>query len=481
MQPAVLEARQVSKRFGGTAALRSVSIRIAPGTIHALAGENGAGKSTLVSVLSGNLRPDSGVVLLNGQPLRLNSAADGEDEGISVVHQHFALIPAFTVAESLAFAALRRGPFWLDADALASNALRFADKLKWNVTPSAKVADLSVGEKQRIEILRALATSPRFVLFDEPTATLTAGEADQLFQVMRSLASEGVGVLFITHRLREALSVADRVTVLRKGSIVLSETPSSQLDESSLARAMVGDFKSAARRRHNVAGSHQVLAQDVVVQDSEGRNLVDGANLAAPFGAITGIAGVDGNGQTEFAEALAGVRGIVSGSITIPDGAEAAYIPQDRAVDGLALDMSVQDNLMIRGQRKPSLVRFGLISSRRKREWCSTLIQEYDVRAASISQIAGSLSGGNQQKLILARELDSNPLVIVAADPTRGLDVRAANFVRQKLVECAADGRCVILFSSDLDELSEIADKVYVMSRGRILEGDVASLMGGTV
>lgn len=482
MSDPVLEAVALTKRFGPTVALHGVSFAVNPGEVHALLGENGAGKSTLVSVLSGGVRPDAGLIRLNGEPVTFSSPRESRERGVAVVHQHFALIPAFSVAENLLLSEGSTQGVLPKGEDLVSGPKAIAEKVGWRVDFSAKVRDLSVGEQQRVEIIRALSGEVRAVLFDEPTATLTPTESDQLFDVIRSLRDDGVAIVLITHKLREVMQVADVVTVLRSGVVTLSAALIAACSERMLAESMVGEVESPSKP----SGSSSVGALEVrelKVRGDRGNLAVNNASFSAAFGSILGVAGVDGNGQVELAEAIFGIRPIESGGVQfdgVPADAKIAYIPQDRLVDGLAPLMSVAENLMIEGHKLGAL-RSGLfVSESRSAEWRRKLIEQFEIKCENENLKVESLSGGNQQKVLLARLLDERPDVVIAVDPTRGLDIRAAAFVRDRLVECATRGSCVILFSTDLEELQSVSNRMVVMSGGRISEGsDVGLLMGG--
>lgn len=373
------------------------------------------------------------------------------------------LVPAFTVAENLALASLRTTPF-LNAKASANEAQAIAENLGWQVNLDSVTADLSVGTMQRVEIIKALAGGGKVVLFDEPTATLSPDEVDDLFRVMRKLREEGRAIALITHKLDEALAVADRVTVLRKGKVVVT-APAQGLSPSQLAQWMVGELpsdlkKTAVPRRNNVA-----TISALSVFGDRGEKLVDDVSFEVSEGEILGFGGVAGNGQVPLAEALAGVRDYIGRREIIGD---VAYIPEDRQRDGLALSMSITDNLLIEGHRKQTLDVLGFFIRQRVRAWCETIVAKYAVQTTSIDAPASSLSGGNQQKIVVGRTLDGDPKFIVAVNPTRGLDVRAENYVHKQLLDAKAKGAAIALFSTDLDELSALADRVFYMNGGKL-------------
>lgn len=416
--------------------------------MHALLGENGAGKSTLASILSGNLQPTSGSLALDGREIRFRDARNARDRGVDVVHQHFMLVPAFTVAENLALFG-------------ATDAISHVD-----VPPNALARDLSVGEQQRVEIARALASGRALVLFDEPTAVLTPDEAQGLLERLRRLADEGRAIVLITHRVEEALAIADRITVLRGGRVV-AELSRERADARTLEALIAGgdlqrDTPEGERRR---SAKLRVQAVNLRVKGDRGNVAVDGVSLSISSGEIIGIGGVDGNGQTELAEAVAGIRPIEAG--TLDTVGRVAYIPGDRNRDGLALMMSVSDNLLIAGHRRKD-VRWGaLLHPGRVAGWARAVVQRYDVRPGRTDLPAAALSGGNRQKVVVGRELDGDPDILVAVHPTRGLDVRAEGDVHRMLLEAKARGCAVLLVSADPEELASLADRTFVMSRGK--------------
>lgn len=464
-----LNVRDVSKRFGVVRALEGVDVDFESGAIHAVLGENGAGKSTLMNVLGGFVRPDAGEVLLDGEPLPLGDPLGCRKRGVEMVHQHFMLVPAFTVAENLALARLGRLAGTLDLLETVEPSLLLARHLGWSVDSSARTEDLSVGDQQRIEILKALAGDAPVLIFDEPTAVLTPSEVDDLFRVLGDLRASGKTIILIAHKLDEVMRIADRVTVLRKGRKV-ADAEIGDVDPQTLARWMVGDLPQPPKRQPRPEGGPALTVRDLAVRGDRGQNAVQGVTFEVARGEVLGIGGVDGNGQVELAETLAGVRGWQSGDMTW-EGTNrlpvAAYIPQDRQAEGLALGMTVMENLLVGGgpaARGPFL-RPGAI-----RAWAKGLVARYDIRTPSLDIPVGSLSGGNQQKVVVARALDRAPDLLVAVNPTRGLDIQAADTVHQVILGAAEAGCAVILFSTDLDELAVLATRTLFMSRGRLVE-----------
>lgn len=451
----MLAARSVSKRFGPTVAVDEVTLTIAAGEIHAVIGENGAGKSTLMHLFEGRLTPDSG---------EIRAAAK-----VAMVHQHFTLVPAFRVEENIALSNLRPSLRSFDVASASRPGLDAAGRLGWKLDPHALAQDLSVGMKQRIEIAKALATQSRTFIFDEPTAVLDKAETEELFRVLRGLRDRGAGVVLIAHNLTEVLSVADRITVLRSGKVVES-VERSQANLEQLERWMIGDRLSRAQAPELNLGPTVLEAADLVVRGARGELAVKGVGFRLRQGEILGFGGVDGNGQVELAEALAGVRAIESGTIALGHaGKRRSYIPQDRRTEGLALGASVFDNLMIEGCRLPNLRRGPFVRIAAARAWARDLIEEFSIKTPDLEAPAGSLSGGNQQKIVVARALHQTPDVLVAVNPTRGLDLRATDYVRSRIRSAAANGAGVVLFSSDRDELDELSHHVHRMSGGTLV------------
>lgn len=420
--------------------------------------------------MSGNISADEGELTEGDRVLEFRHARDARRHGIDIVQQHFMLVPAFTVAENLALASLQTKPL-LNKQAASQEAQQIAESLDWNVDLNSVTADLSVGTMQRVEIIKALAGGGKVVLFDEPTATLSPDEVQDLFRVMCKLREDGRAIALITHKLEEALAIADRVTVLRKGKVVVT-APAKGIAPEQLAKWMVGELPPNLIKEKTSIGQKLVTASGLSVVGWRREKLVDDVSFEIAAGEIVGFGGVAGNGQVPLAEALAGIREFVGRCAIV---GEVAYIPEDRQRDGLALSMSIADNLLIEGHRKKSLSIFGLLIPNRVRAWCETIIAKYAVQTPSIDVPAASLSGGNQQKVVVGRSLDSDPNVIVAVNPTRGLDVRAENFVHKQLLDAKARGAAIAVFSTDLDELASLADRIYYMNNGRL----TSELLGG--
>lgn len=468
----MFDVRGVWKSFGVVRALEDVSTAFQAGEIHAVLGENGAGKSTLMNILAGFVIPDRGSVLLDGAPIPLGRAAECRKMGIAMIHQHFTLVPAFTVEENLALARSPRLYRGLRVGALSEPSKRHAERLGWEIDTRERTANLPVGVRQRLEIVKTLAGAggeARVLIFDEPTAVLAPEEVDEVFRALRELRDEGKVVILIAHKLREVMSVADRVTVLRRGKVV-ARAPVSGVTESQLAEWMVGDLGGGGLGRGPLVPTPGLEVRDLWVRGDRGNDAIRGLSLEARRGEILGIGGVDGNGQIELAEALAGVRRF-RGEIHIP-GPLLAYIPQDRQLDGLALSMSIEDNLLIEGVRHRDLTVGPFLRRPAIRTWADGLIARFQVKAPSATTTIDELSGGNQQKVVVARALDRLPDLLVAVDPTRGLDLKATGYVHDQIRQAAAQGAAVVLISSDRDELSDVADRVLFL-RGGALSGSI--------
>jgi simple sugar transport system ATP-binding protein len=479
---AALELRGITKRFGRIVANDGVDFDLRPGEVHALLGENGAGKSTLMSILYGLYKPDEGEVIVGGRPVTIDSPAAAIDLGIGMVHQHFMLVPIMTVAENIVLAEepTTRGGL-IDLKAAAARVRELSDRFGLAVDPDAVVEDVSVGQQQRVEILKALYRDANVLVLDEPTAVLTAQETQDLFRVLRSLRDDGKAIVFISHKLGEVLDIADRVTVLRRGKRV-GTVPVEGATEASLARLMVGRDvllrvdKPPARPREAV-----LEVRGLHVRDERDLPAVQGVDLTVHAGEIVALAGVDGNGQSELVEAITGLRTVESGSMLVGGedltGASArelvdagvAHIPEDRHRRGLVLRFTIAENLALREYRRPELSRHGWLSTRRMAARARSLIREFDVRGGDSGTLAAALSGGNQQKLVIAREIADNPRVLVAAQPTRGLDVGAIEFVHRRLVAERDAGRGILLVSLESEEIRSLADRILVIYEGRIV------------
>jgi general nucleoside transport system ATP-binding protein len=478
----VLEMRGITKQFPGVLANDHVNFDLRRGEVHALLGENGAGKSTLMSILYGLYTADSGEILMNGRPVTINSPKHAIELGIGMVHQHFMLIPVMTVTENIVLAnePVRAGVL-IDEPAAEKRVEEVARTFKFAVDPHARVENITVGQQQRVEIMKALYRNANILILDEPTAVLTPQEAQELFGILRSLTQEGISIIFITHKLNEVLEIADRITVLRRGKEV-ETVPQEGATEAGLARAMVGrEVLLRVEKKPAQPGDLLLRVEDLVVRDDRGLEAVRGVSFDVRAGEIVGIAGVDGNGQTELIDALTGLRKVGSGTIVVGDDdltranarqaldAGMGHIPEDRHRRGLVLDFNLAENLVLHDYGKEPFSHLGWVNPRGWIRWARGLLQEFDVRGGGPTTRGSSLSGGNQQKVVVAREVSRNPSVLIAAQPTRGLDVGAIEFVHRRLVEQRDAGKAVLLVSLELEEILSLSDRILVLYEGRIV------------
>ena len=476
-----LELRGITKRFGALVANDHIDLVVEPGEIHCLLGENGAGKSTLMNVLYGLYQADEGEIVLDDVVQKFAGPGDAMNAGIGMVHQHFMLIPVFTVAENvmLGHEQTKAGGL-LDLDAARELVREISSRFGFNIDPDAKIEDLPVGVQQRVEIIKALSRNANVLVFDEPTAVLTPQETDELMGIMRQLRDEGTSIVFITHKLREVREVADRITVIRLGKVVGEASPTATNVE--MASLMVGRaVELTVEKAPATPGDPALVITDLTVTDHVGHVLVDSVSFTVHRGEILAIAGVQGNGQTELTEAIMGLHDRVLGSITLGDhelvgrstrqvlDAGVGFVPEDRTEDGLVGTFTIAENLMLDRSTGEPFVKRGTLQLAELAQFASDRIVEFDVRTQGITSTASSLSGGNQQKVVLARELSRDLSLLVAAQPTRGLDVGSIEFVHKRIVATRDAGIPVIVVSTELDEVAALADRIAVMYRGRII------------
>jgi general nucleoside transport system ATP-binding protein len=477
----VLELRGITKRFPGIVANDSIDLDLGRGEVHALLGENGAGKSTLMNVLYGLYSPDEGEIRLRGAPVRFHSPKDAIESGIGMVHQHFMLIPVMTVAENVVLGAEPTQGLLLDEGRADATVRELARGFHFNVDPDARIENITVGQQQRVEIMKALYRKADILILDEPTAVLTPQEASELFEILRTLRREGISIIFISHKLNEVLEIADRITVLRRGKKI-DTVPAKGATEEQLAKLMVGRYVLLRVEKAPSNPTDALLqVEGLEVDDDRGLPAVRGLSFEVRAGEILGIAGVDGNGQTELIDALTGLRHARAGRVMLggrdATGANArrhldlglGHIPEDRQRRGLVLEFTLAENIELHDYDKEPVSRFGWLRPGVMIERAGRLLKEFDVRGGRPTSRAAELSGGNQQKVVLAREIDRDPRVLIAAQPTRGLDVGAIEFVHRRLVEERDEGRAVLLVSLELDEILSLADRIVVIYEGQIV------------
>ncbi len=476
-----LEVRNITKRFPGVIANDHVDFNLKKGEIHGLLGENGAGKSTLMNVIYGLYTPDEGEFYIDGKEAEINNPNDAINSGIGMVHQHFMLVPVFTVVENIILGSeVTRGPT-LDLRRARREVREISKEYGLEVDPDAVVEDLSVGIQQRVEIVKALYRRANILVLDEPTAVLTPQEAEDLFRVMKTLTERGVSIVFITHKLKEVLAVTDRITVMRRGKVVGTTTPQ-ESDEADLAAMMVGREVLLEVEKEPAAPENVVLeVKDLVVNDERGLTVVQGVNFAVRAGEILGIAGVQGNGQTELVETLTGLRNAESGTMSLRGKvlpfndprvlfeSGFSHIPEDRQKHGLVLTYSIADNMVLCTYYQEPFAHGIQRDKEVVLENAEELIEQFDVRTPGALVSAGKLSGGNQQKVIVAREFSRDSRILIANQPTRGLDVGSIEYIHKRIIEMRDNGVAVLLISAELDEIKSLADRIAVIYHGKLV------------
>lgn len=476
----VIEMREITKIFGEFVANDKINLELRKGEIHALLGENGAGKSTLMNMLAGLLEPTSGEIVVNGKSEKLDSPSKAASLGIGMVHQHFMLVEAFTVAENIILGSEVTNKGVLDLKKANADILELSERYGLAVDPTAKVEDISVGAQQRVEILKTLYRGADILIFDEPTAVLTPAEILELMDIMKTLVKEGKSIILITHKLDEIRAVADRVTVIRRGKSIQTVSIEGATNKN-LAEMMVGRSVSFVTEKEEAQPKEVVLQiSDLVVNENRGVPAVKELSLDVRAGEIVGIAGIDGNGQSELIQAITGLRKVKSGSIKIK-GQEVvglsprkitemnvSHVPEDRHRDGLVLEMMLSENIALQTYYKEPLSKNGVLNYNQINSYARKLMEEFDVRAANEIVPASALSGGNQQKAIIAREVDRNPDLLIVSQPTRGLDVGAIEYIHKRLIGERDKGKAVLVVSFELDEILNLSDRIAVIHDGKI-------------
>ena len=477
----LLEMEGITKRFPGVVANEAVNFDVRRGEVHTLLGENGAGKSTLMKILYGLYDADEGEIRLSGKPVTINSPSDAIDRGIGMIHQHFMLVPTLTVAENVALGLPPAKRFLQDLGPVRERIRELSDAYGLQVDPDAYIWQLAVGERQRVEIMKAIYRDVSLLILDEPTSVLTPAEVDDLFVTLRQMTDGGRGLVFISHKLHEVMALSDRITVLRGGRVTGRTVPS-ETSREQLAHMMVGrEVQLAPTRLESNAAEARLRVKDLNVLGDRGTPAVTDFDLEVRSGEVVGIAGVSGNGQRELAEALAGLRPVVSGEVVM-NGVETtdrtpkeirrlgvSYIPEERMRDGAIGEFSVAENLILCDHDRPPISRRGLLDFGQIEEGCSDLVRRFTVKTPTLDTPTANLSGGNIQKLVIARELSGEPELLIASQPTRGVDIGAAEYIHTVLMDQRAGGTAILLISEDLDEVIGLSDRIAVMFEGRIM------------
>ncbi|MFS9342824.1 ABC transporter ATP-binding protein [Streptococcus parasanguinis] len=476
----VIEMREITKKFGDFVANDKINLQLRKGEIHALLGENGAGKSTLMNMLAGLLEPTSGDIVVNGKTVNLDSPSKAASLGIGMVHQHFMLVEAFTVVENIILGSETTKHGVLDLKKASQDILDLSKKYGLAVDPHAKVEDISVGAQQRVEILKTLYRGADILIFDEPTAVLTPAEIEELMTIMKNLANEGKSIILITHKLDEIRAVSDRVTVIRRGKSIETVEIGGATNQD-LAEMMVGRSVSFKTEKGPSQPKEVVLSiENLVVNENRGVPAVKNLSLELRAGEVVGIAGIDGNGQSELIQAITGLRKVKSGSIKIKGKdvvglrprqiteMNVGHVPEDRHRDGLVLDMMISENMALQTYYKEPLSKNGILNYPNITSYAKKLMEEFDVRAASEVVPSKALSGGNQQKAIIAREIDRDPDLLIVSQPTRGLDVGAIEYIHKRLIQERDNGKAVLVVSFELDEILNVSDRIAVIHDGKI-------------
>lgn len=477
----VVELKQITKVFPGIIANDSISFKLHKGEIHALLGENGAGKSTLMNIVFGLYQPEEGSIEVNGEPVIIDSPNRAIELGIGMVHQHFKLVQPFTVTENIILGSEPKKGTRINYKKATEEIRQLSEQYGLQVNPNAKIHDISVGMQQRVEILKTLYRGAEILIFDEPTAVLTPQEISELMEIMKRLVAEGKSIILITHKLKEIMQIADNVTIIRRGKVV-DTVKKSETTPQELAEKMVGrNVTFKVDKKPAEPGDVVLQMENIISNNKEGVAILQGLNLEVRAGEILGIAGVDGNGQSELIEALTGLRHVDGGTVKLLGKditnlsprkiteSGVSHIPEDRHKHGLVLDFSVSENMVLETYYKAPFNKGGFLNFDAIDKHATRLVERFDVRTPSIATHARSLSGGNQQKAIIAREIDKNPTLMIAAQPTRGLDVGAIEFVQQQLIAQRDQGKAVLLISFELDEIINVSDRIAVIYEGQIV------------